>query len=1242
MSWLQQEPMEPIPEEGADDMEWTYSPSSSTGRRTTMRKREIFTSEQIDTLVSTVPKDTVPSDWIIENEVVDPRMATSYMTESLVGPTSARGTSYTYTYETHYDNPPDIDDDEEGYSAVEDSSLHQTHKITRVTKVTTTRSLKQIPVESPYSDLYFDAEGLPTPSPIVEIGEPLNDSEMRLQKDVEDLSRPAPPPAPPLGSRYVSAIQECDVPSAPGAPDVIGTAAGEVTLTWGAPLQKPDDPSVLGYQKLRELPDGDWERAHDQLLRDTTCTITNLKDCVSEVQFRVSAAGPGGFGPPSLSSVPVHPVEQPEKSTISVPRSPGRPRVIAVDGHRATIEWTPPAVDPKSAPLAGYQIEYRVYGTAHWMVANDTMIPDCCYTVENLRPNGVYEFRVRGHNADGLGAPSRSSGATHIKPATPQRGAGSRVVVPSLRPAGQPQLVEADMDWVKLEWAESEPNAGYIVEFREIGDPNWYTANQHPITLNCIHVEGLRPGSTYEFRVICVVGDTASFPSEVSDVISLRPLWKSTSVRGVPARPQAPEYLEIDGERITICWLPALSTLPVLGYDVEFRDFQQDAGWYKVNDQPIHACKMTVGDLINGHEYQFRVLAHNVVGCSEPSDASPSVRIQANTFGNAKYIEAERFGSVKLLMEEMIRESPPLPERDDSPPPLHKAKGDSNLHWRDPSLKEVIDYLDNPDREKQLNASGYLQHLTYSDNLIKDETREYGGIPKLVHLLKSDMPIIQKNACACLKNLCFGKENDRNKLAVLDADGVRMLAAVLQTTNDAGVREEATAALWNLSSSDMLKPVIVEAATDALVQQVSSSTHGYRSNGVSNNIDPLEHYNSPAFKNATGVLRNISAANTAARKRLRVCPNLIEDLVHFLTVAIQRNQVDSQSVENVVCILRNLSYRIQEVEDPNYDPASAHLLYSKGSKVAPNSPKPRKDKDKRKEHGNEVVTGPALLWQPHVVKLYLKLLQEASNLDTLEASAGAVQNLAACQFAPSAEVRAAVRVEKGLPVLVELIRLKDDYVVCAVATALRNLSLDSRNLELIGKYALRDLIDKLPDSAVRRAPISDQTIGAVLGILFEVVRSSAAFTKDVHEARGTEKLRMLARSYPMYSHRVCKYASQVLFMMWQHKELHDGFKRSGLKEADFYSGTARGDSTTLARPISSQGKEKPALLDDTGSSGGGYGAVTDSQHRYPLHRQQIVPSAQNGQKRSDKSPHEPLYASVRKGDRIRDVNDSWV
>ena len=38
-----------------------------------------------------------------------------------------------------------------------------------------------------------------------------------------------------------------------------------------------------------------------------------------------------------------------------------------------------------------------------------------------------------------------------------------------------------------------------------------------------------------------------------------------------------------------------------------------------------------------------------------------------------------------------------------------------------------------------------------------------------------------------------------------------------------------------------------------------------------------------------------------------------------------------------------------------------------------------------------------------------------------------------------------------------------DRVVCAVATALRNLAMDNRNKELIGKYAMKDLVSKLPN-----------------------------------------------------------------------------------------------------------------------------------------------------------------------------------
>lgn len=56
-----------------------------------------------------------------------------------------------------------------------------------------------------------------------------------------------------------------------------------------------------------------------------------------------------------------------------------------------------------------------------------------------------------------------------------------------------------------------------------------------------------------------------------------------------------------------------------------------------------------------------------------------------------------------------------------------------------------------------------------------------------------------------------------------------------------------------------------------------------------------------------------------------------------------------------------------------------------------------------------------------------------------------------CSVQWSVYIRAAVRKEKGLPILVELLRIDNDRVVCAVATALRNMALDIRNKELIGE-----------------------------------------------------------------------------------------------------------------------------------------------------------------------------------------------
>jgi len=539
--------------------------------------------------------------------------------------------------------------------------------------------------------------------------------------------------------------------------------------------------------------------------------------------------------------------------------------------------------------------------------------------------------------------------------------------------------------------------------------------------------------------------------------------------------------------------------------------------------------------------------------------------------------------------------------------------GMPGVQWRDPDLHEVIEFLTNPNAVIKANAAAYLQHLCYMDDPVKAKTRQLGGIPPLVALLSHDIPEIHRNSCGALRNLSFGRQNDENKRAIKAAGGTNALVRLLRKTADNEVKELVTGVLWNLSSCDDLKRTIIDEALLVLINIVIIPHSGWDRGGGGG-----ETHWSTVFRNASGILRNVSSAGDYGRKKLRECEGLVDSLLYLVRSAIERANIDNKSVENAVCVLRNLSYRSQEVEDMNYDkrtlpvgetragakPNNENLgcfgaSKAKGSKGGVAGMGGASVNSSRGVRSGGPVSGMDLLWQPEVVQPYLNLLSNCSNPETLEAAAGGIQNLAACYWQPSIDIRAAVRKEKGLPILVELLRMEVDRVVCAVATALRNLAIDQRNKELIGKYAMRDLVQKLPSGNPQRdVGTSDETIAAVLATLNEVIKKHPEFSRSLLEAGGVDRLMNITRQRAKYTSRVVKFASQVLFSMWQHQELREVYRKSGWKEADFVTKTvaarnARPNSptnlnSTLNRPMASQGGTR--YEDRTMRASGGHGA----------------------------------------------------
>ncbi|KRX40736.1 Juxtamembrane domain-associated catenin, partial [Trichinella murrelli] len=1118
----------------------------------------------------------------------------------------------------------------------------QSQKTTKVTKVTTMVSRQNVPSPD-RRPLIVNECGSPYDPVAYERGS-------QLQSNGGSLSPSAHIHELGYGD-FNDYLLNYALPSAPSAPQIIDYDESSVTLSWLPPDRDGDCGYIEGYQvHYRKLSEPEaWYIASDYLILDTTFTVHNLNPGEQYV-FSVVAKNSTGFGERSSLSAVVHlksksSTESTQVNRLSqktnVPYPPGRPRIVECDASSVVVAWEPPIFCGSGGPVLGYEICYRSVDSSDWISANDYLVSDLYYRICGLRPTGEYEIQVRAKNIDGYSPASQSvifqltAPSTYTYRTAPDIG--------SLQPPSELRITNVDSTRCTLSWnavSYGGSQCCYVVQFREIGDPHWCETADYPVEDTNLTVLNLRPNSTYEFRIFSEHAGMLSHQCLLSDIVQLRPALllttSSDSGKNCPCRPSAPKVIEIRGNCVTLSWSMVNG---VQGYQVEFCDLNHTPRkWQPVNAILTQANRINstvpyntiqynttsnFGDLMLGREYIFRVIAKNAIGYSEPSEPSQRVVVRST-------LAAMDAVPLPVEMRE-AKESPPITDNDDSPPPLRRFPNQTNsneIQYRDPTLPEVIDYLDSPNSLIKMNAAGYLQHLTFNDDTVKQKVRALGGIQKLVALLSNDAPEIQKNVAGCLRNLSYG--NDDNKCVIVQCGGLTALVELLKKASDVVVVEEVTGTLWNLSSCLELKPQIYQQCTDQLIKQIILPVAAAAGSGANAVVQPAL-----IFRNATGIVRNVSSASDSIRKSLRQKDSLIEALISCLRHSALKQDFDSKTVENVVCLARNLSYRLQEVEDPKYDKNIANIR--ERSKSAPSgSPKLTLKKGLKKKFNANLASSTsyyeqrpdlqnvASLFKQDTVKLYLKLLQQSTNPDVLEASAGAVQNLCACYWQPSVDIRCLVRKEKGLPMFVELLRTDEEKVRCASAMALRNLAMDSRNAELIGKYAMTELVSLLPSgssqgfTAAASSQCSEDTVTSALSLIYTTTAKNSEFAKAMHERNGTQRLMFLAKSQHGYSSKVTIYASQE----------------------DFISLPAR-SANTLARPLSTAGGERYPVYsnsiyeDDSllrtqmeGMNLSARGSSISFEHHHNHPPPSYAHSLGYG-------THDPLYAQVNKGNRMQ-------
>uniref|UniRef100_A0A3B1JXM4 Myomesin 3 n=1 Tax=Astyanax mexicanus TaxID=7994 RepID=A0A3B1JXM4_ASTMX len=319
------------------------------------------------------------------------------------------------------------------------------------------------------------------------------------------------------------------------------------------------------------------------------------------------------------------------------------------------LSWKPPSADG-AAPVQGYYIERCEVGLLKWSRCNEVVQKVCYYPVMGLQENTMYQFRVCAVNQAGVGRPSKPTEPILTSdPMEPSRTMGNNSLSKNVMaktgthqvkgvPAA-PHCIQAVADTdssAVLLWKEpknTEGILGYYLYCSEVGTSNWRTINNKPVngtrsdTLQTLQsyrmsveppkrpvvftVHGLNTNKDYVFRVKSVGRAGNSHYSEESQPVRIK------AAKVVPSPPSGVCLLHCSGSEMVIGWRAPANQggEAVKGYFLDQREKPQTV-WREVNPKPVKERVYKVSALLEGHYYQFRLFASNVIGLSKPSQPS--------------------------------------------------------------------------------------------------------------------------------------------------------------------------------------------------------------------------------------------------------------------------------------------------------------------------------------------------------------------------------------------------------------------------------------------------------------------------------------------------------------------------------------------------------------------------------------------------------------------------------------------
>jgi len=391
------------------------------------------------------------------------------------------------------------------------------------------------------------------------------------------------------------------VPGAPGVPELFDWDSDHFDMKWTQP-RNDGGSKVTGYElEARPWKELSWFRAGEVKMQYERGTVEGI-ELGQGYSVRVRARNAAGFGPWSLETEQLVCKHKALKPKVKLN---AQKEIFVKEGETFTMFAT---IQGEPAPE-----------NARWLISDRELVenPNSGVLINNTKAN---QSKLQ------IDVITRKDCGILICEASNMHGNARGTCTLSV--IGKPSMPEdrllvsnVDSSGCKLSWKACKDNGGlpveYLIEKFIVHEDSW--VKQGITSSTEYSVNDLETGKEYGFRVFSQneVGD--------SDPLITNKTIFAKNQYTVSLPPSAPEIVSGNERSMNIRWKAPIDDggVPITGYHVEAKTVGS-TNWqpWELIDNP--ATSTTVQKLQKGMEYQFRVIAVNKAGKSEPSHPSRS------------------------------------------------------------------------------------------------------------------------------------------------------------------------------------------------------------------------------------------------------------------------------------------------------------------------------------------------------------------------------------------------------------------------------------------------------------------------------------------------------------------------------------------------------------------------------------------------------------------------------------------